>query len=127
MRLTTFFLVLLGISGYSQTHKYYLDNGIITASQLGSGKYLLAIDTKSGERKLQFRYRAMEADIYVYDLIQVDKETLSEYQRSISYLKTRTKFSDLCAGKGSKAAQAVAGFDCKRATVEGSFGNARQD
>lgn len=34
--------------------------------------------------------------------MQVENDVLSEYQRSISYLKTRTKFSDLCIGKGDR-------------------------
>jgi hypothetical protein len=100
--LITSFLLLLSVSGYSQTHKYYLESGIITASQLGSGKFLLVIDTKNGERKLQFQYRSTENEMHVYDLIKIDEEILSEYQRSISYLKTRTKFSDICIGKGDR-------------------------
>lgn len=100
--LSTLFLCFISLTGYSQSHKYYLEKGIITATQLGSGKYELKVDTKSGERKLQFQYKEMESDMYVYDLIKVGDEVLSEYQRSISYLKTRTKFSQLCTGKGDK-------------------------
>ena len=88
--------------GYSQSHKYYLEGGILTATQWGGGQYLLKLDTKSGERLLFFSYSRVEGDIYVYDLIKVGKETLTEYQRSISYLKTRTKFSELCAGRGGE-------------------------
>lgn len=95
-------LMMLGLTGFSQTHKYYFENGILTASQMGGGKYLLKIDTKKGEQQLHFLYNKMEGDIYVYDLVKIDKEVLSEYQKSISYLKTRTKFSDLCIGKGGE-------------------------
>lgn len=94
---------------FGQTHKYYLANGIITATNLGSGKFQLIIDTKSGARKLQFQYLATENEMYVYELIKVDEQILSEYQRSISYLKTRTKFSELCSGKGDKLLLKVLG------------------
>ena len=93
---------LLSSVGYSQTHKYYLENGIITASQLSPGKFLLKLDTKDGERKLHFQYKATENDMFVYDLIKIDETALSEYQRSISYLKTRVKFSEICLGKGDR-------------------------
>lgn len=95
-------LFLINSIGYAQSHKYYFSSGILTATQLGSGKYELKIDTKTGERKLQFKYNQMAEDMYVYDLIKVDLDILSDYQRSISYLKTRTKFSELCQGKGGK-------------------------
>lgn len=95
-------LVTICFAGFAQTHKYYLENGILTASLVGPGKYLLKIDTKTGERNLHFTYNKAEGDIFVYDLVNVDSETMSEYQKSISYLKTRTKFSDLCAGKGGE-------------------------
>ena len=95
-------LLIIGPQGFSQSHKYYFESGIVTASQLGAGKYLLKIDTKTGERQLHFIYSKKEGDIFVYDLVKVDKDTFSEYQRSISYLKTRTKFSDLCEGKGGE-------------------------
>jgi hypothetical protein len=97
-------LMLLCVSfvGFAQSHKYYLEGGILTATQLGGGKYVLKTDTKSGERLLYFTFNKVEGDVYAYDLIKVDEETLTEYQRSISYLKTRTKFSDLCTGKGGE-------------------------
>ena len=96
------FLIIFSTSVFSQSHKYYFEKGIITATQMGAGNYQFILDTKTGEKKLLFKYKTMENDMYVYDLIKVDDETMSEYQRSISYLKTRTKFSDLCAGKGDK-------------------------
>lgn len=73
----SFFLYL---DGYTQSHKYYLENGIITASQLGGGEYELVIDTKSGAQRLLYKYKEMENSMYVYDLIKVDQEFLSEYQ-----------------------------------------------
>ncbi|GEM_PF-1245366 len=39
-------------SGYSQSHKYYSANGIITSSKVDGGKYELLLDTKSGVTKL---------------------------------------------------------------------------
>lgn len=32
---------------------------------MGSGKYLLKIDTKSGERQLFYKYKSMEKDMYM--------------------------------------------------------------
>ncbi|MBS1979221.1 MAG: hypothetical protein JST46_17750 [Bacteroidetes bacterium] len=93
-------LVLSCLLGYGQTHKYYFEKGILTASQIGDGKFMLTVDTKGGAQKMIFKFKSKEGDIFVYDLIKIDEKTLSEYQRSISYLKTRNKFSDLCIGKG---------------------------
>jgi hypothetical protein len=108
-QLTLLALLVISSTAFCQTHKYYLENGILTASQVGSGTYLLKIDSKKGERRLQFTYNKMEGDVYIYELVKVDKETLTEYQRSISYLKTRTKFSDLCTGKGGELFMKILG------------------
>jgi len=103
MRLSIILLLItLPLYLNAQTHRYYLENGIVTASQIGGGKFVLKIDTKGGERELHFVYSKMESDLFVYDLVKVGKDVLTEYQRSISYLKTRTKFSELCSGKGGE-------------------------
>ena len=94
--------ILINTSGFCQTHKYFLDDGVVTASQLSSEKYLLELDTKDGVQELQFQYHARENGMYVYDLIKIGEEELSENQKSISSLRTKGNFSDLCDGKPAR-------------------------